>query len=267
MYIGDVNPWYRWPLAIPNYLFLLGAFCGLLLGLGWPLGVDAAERERARVTMALLGAATGSLLMAYVPSVVESRYSLPTYPLLAAPCVLAVGYLGTAARRRPAVLAPVLIVAALWVGGMAWFSIWLQTQAPLLQSVRASLAAPSPPSPTAAYKVEVPEDWEPGQRVTIPFTVTNTGPDTWEVGGFFNVAMRVQILATKTEQHKLLPKDARVYVNPTAPIAPGESAEFTATVETPTATGRYLLTVTAIRTGIDETAPGFEKGIRVDKGR
>ena len=147
------------------------------------------------------------------------------YPLLAAPCVLAVGRLAVAARKRPALLVPTIVVAALWVGGMVATSIWLQAQAPLLQSVRASLAAPLPPSPTGSYKVQVPEDWEPGQKVTMPFTVTNTGPDTWEVGGFFNVAMRVQILATKTEQHQLLPKDARVYVNPTAPIAPGESAK------------------------------------------
>jgi len=267
LYVNDVDPWYRWPLAIPNYLFLLGGVVGLLLGLRWPLGADAAERERARFSMALLGATTGALVAIYLPSAVESRFSLSMYPLLAAPCVLAVGALGTAARRRPAVLVPVSIAAALWVGGSIWASTWIQEQAPLLQSVRASLATPLPPSPMGSYKVQVPEDWEPGQLVTIPFTVTNTGPDTWEVGGFFNVAMRVQILATKTEQHKLLPKDARVYVNPTAPIAPGESADFVAMVETPTATGRYVLTVTAIRTGIEEPGPGFEKGIRVDRGR
>jgi hypothetical protein len=79
--------------------------------------------------------------------------------------------------------------------------------------------------------------------------------------------VRVQIQATKTEQHRLLPKGARVYVNPTAPIAPGESADFLATVETPTATGRYILAVTVIRTGIEETGTGFERPIRVDKGR
>jgi hypothetical protein len=38
-------------------------------------------------------------------------------------------------------------------------------------------------------------------------------------------------------------------------------------VETPTTTGRYILTVTTIRTGIEEAAPGFERPIRVDKGR
>ncbi|HZO25819.1 MAG TPA: hypothetical protein VFH48_07475 [Chloroflexota bacterium] len=50
-------------------------------------------------------------------------------------------------------------------------------------------------------------------------------------------------------------------------IAPGESADFLATLETPTATGRYILSVTVIRTGVEETAPGFEQPIRVDKGR
>ena len=266
-YINDVNPWYRWPLAIPNYLFLLGGLAGLLIGLRWPLGGDAAERERARVTLAVLGAAIGALMVIYLPSAVESRFSLPMYPLLAAPFVLTIGSLAVAGRCRPVLLAPVIVAAALWVGGMAAASLWLERQSPLLQNVRAALAVPLPPSPTATYRVQLPEDWEPGQLVTVPITVTNAGPETWSLEGFFNVAVRVQIQATKTEQHRLLPKGARVYVNPTAPIAPGESADFLATVETPTATGRYILTVTVIRTGIDETAPGFEKPIRVDKGR
>jgi hypothetical protein len=266
-YISDVNPWYRWPLAISNYVFLLGAAAGLLIGLRWPLGADVAGRECARVTTGVLGAATGALVVIYLPSAVESRFSLSMYPLLAAPFVLAGERLGSASRGRPLVPVLVLLGAGLWVGGMAAASLWLERQAPLLQNVRTMLVSPLPPSPTATYRVQMPEDWEPGQMVTIPITVTNTGPDTWSLEGFFNVAVRVQILATKTEQHRLLPKGARVYVNPTVPIAPGESADFVATVETPAATGRYILTVTTIRTGIEETAPGFERPIRVDKGR
>ena len=72
--------------------------------------------------------------------------------------------------------------------------------------------------------------------------------------------------ARKTLQY-LLPKGARTYVSPPGPIAPGEAASLTATVETPTATGRYTMTVTVIRNGVDDPAPGFEKSIRVDKGR
>jgi hypothetical protein len=265
-YISDVNPWYRWPLAISNCLFLLGAAAGLLIGLRWPLGADAARRERARVTTGVFGAATGALVVIYLPSAVESRFSLSMYPL-AAPFVLAVERLGSASRGRPLVPVLVLLGAGLWVGGLAAASLWLERQAPMLQNVRATLAVPLPPSPTATYRVQMPDDWEPGQLVAIPITVTNTGPDTWSLEGFFNVAVRVQILATKTEQHRLLPKGARVYVDPTAPIAPGESVDFVATVETPTTTGRYILTVTTIRTGIEEAAPGFERPIRVDKGR
>jgi hypothetical protein len=208
----------------------------------------------------------GVFLATFLPIVIDSRYGLPSFPLLAAPCVLAVVRLHGATRRRPVLLALAVVGAAIWVWGMVSTALWLDTYSPMLRSARASMAA-RPPAPTAAYSLNLPEDWEPGQLVTIPITVTNTGPDDWSLEGFFNVALRVQILATKTEQHRLLPKGARVYVNPTASIAPGESASFLATVETPTATGRYILTATMIRTGIEEEAPGFEQAIRVDKGR
>ena len=266
-YIGDVNPWYRWPLSIPNYLFLLGGFAGLLVGLRWPPGYTAAARERARITIVLLGMTVGAMTAIYLPSAVESRFSLPMYPLLAAPFVLAVASVAGAVRGQPVRLAAVVLVAALWTAGMAATSLWLDRQAPLLMNVRAALAAPKPPSPSASYQVQVPDDWEPGQLVTIPVTVTNIGQDPWSLEGFFNVALRVQFLATKTDQHRQLPKGSRVYVNPTGEIAPGESATFLATVETPTVTGRYTLNVTMIRTGIDEPDPGFEQSVRVDKGR
>jgi len=266
-YVSDVNPWYRWPLSIPNYIFLLSGFAGLLVGLRWPPGATAAARERARVTILLLGMTVGAMTVIYLPSAVESRFSLPMYPLLAAPFVLAVVWTARAVRGRPVRLAAVLLLVAAWVGGMAATSLWLDRQAPLLVNVRAALAAPKPPAPSASYQVQVPEDWEPGQMVAIPVRVTNTGQDTWSLEGFFNVALRVQFLATKTEQHRALPKGARVYVNPTGEIGPGQSAEFLATVETPTVTGRYTLNVTMIRTGIDEPDPGFEQSVRVDKGR
>jgi len=79
--------------------------------------------------------------------------------------------------------------------------------------------------------------------------------------------VRAQFLALKTEQHRQLPRSARTYVTPAAPVQPGESATVTATLETPTATGRYVMNVTVIRNGIEETTPDFERQVRVDKGR
>jgi hypothetical protein len=216
--------------------------------------------------MGFLALVAISIWAMYAVTAIESRYSLPVYPLLAAPAVIAVIWLGTAARRRPLVLVPAVLGAALWVGLLTATSLWLDRVSPVLVAAREAVAAP-PASPSASYKVQVPEDWEPGQMVSIPITVTNTGSDTWALEGYFNVAVRVQIQALKTEQHRQLPKGARVYLNPTKPIAPGESADFEATVETPTATGRYVLAVTVIRTGVEETSPGFEQPIRVDKGR
>ena len=85
--------------------------------------------------------------------------------------------------------------------------------------------------------------------------------------GFFPVAIRAQFVAIKTEQYRLLPKDARTYVAPATTVAPGESTSVVATLETPTATGRYIMKVTVIRNGIDETGPDFERQVKVDKGR
>jgi hypothetical protein len=266
-YITDLTPWYRWPLAVPNYLYVLGGVVGLLLGLRWPPGSGAAARGRARFTFGLLGAATGAMVAIYLPSAVECRFGLPLYPLLAAPFLLTVEWLAAATTGRPARLALLLLAAAVWVGGMASVSIWLDQQAPPLVAARAALAAPLPPSPSASYRLELPDDWEPGQTVSLPITVTNTGTDTWNVDGFFPVAVRAQFVALKTEQYRQLPKDARVYVSPDHAIEPGESTSVTATLATPTATGRYVMKVTVIRNGIDETTPDFERPVKVDKGR
>ena len=261
-YINDLNPWYRWHLAVPNYLYLLAGFVGLCL----PSRRTGPDRSRYYVTIGFLALTIVTIWSMYMVTAVESRYSLPIYPLLAAPAVIAVMRLGAATRGRPMLLVPVVLGAAIWVGALAATSLWLDRVSPVLVAAREAVAAP-PPSPSAVYNIQAPEDWEPGQMVTLPITVTNTGQDTWALEGYFNVAVRAQIVATKTDQHRQLPKGARVYVNPTAPIAPGESASFEATLETPTATGRYILAVTVIRTGVEETSPGFEQPIRVDKGR
>jgi hypothetical protein len=270
-YITDLTPWYRWPLAVPNYLFVLGGLIGLLLGLRWPPpsdpASDPAARSRARFSFGLLTAAVGAMVAIYLPSAVECRFGLPLYPLLAAPFMLTTERLATWISGRPLRLGLILLGAAAWVGGMAAASLWMDQQAPALLAARAALAAPLPPSPSARYQVDLPDDWEPGQTVTLPITVTNTGADTWSANGFFPVAIRAQFVALKTEQYRQLPKGARVYVNPPKEIAPGETATVTATLETPTATGRYVMKVTVIRNGIDETTPDFERPVKVDKGR
>jgi hypothetical protein len=266
-YITDLTPWYRWPLALINYLFLLGGFVGLFLGLRWPPGADAAARARARFVFGLLGAATAALVVIYLPSAVECRFSLPMYPLLVPPFVLAMQRIGAARRQRPGLLSLAALGAALWVAALASMSVWVEQQAPTLVAARAAIAAPPPP-PTASYRVDLPEDWEPGQTVSIPITVTNTGPDEWNPAAVFPVAVRAQFIALKGDQHRLLTNASRVYVSPAGPVAPGASTDVVATLQTPTATGRYTMKITVIRHGIDdETTPSFEKPARVDKGR
>ena len=55
-YVTDLNPWYRWWLAVPNYLFMLGGVVGLLVGLRWPPGPDPEQRRRSRFTLGVVGA-------------------------------------------------------------------------------------------------------------------------------------------------------------------------------------------------------------------
>jgi hypothetical protein len=265
-YISDLTPWYRWPLAIPNYLYLLAGFAGLCLGLRRPSGGTGAERSRFRRTLTMLGVAIVTIWAMYMPTNVENRYSLPIYPLLAAPCLIAVMRLRAATRGRPALLTLLAIGAAVWVGALAAMSFWLDRYAPDLLAARAAVAAP-PPSPSAAYRLDLPDDWEPGQMVTIPIQVTNTGRDAWQSESFFPVVVRAQFVALKTEQHRLLPTGSRVYVSPDGPVAPGQSTTVLATLQTPTATGRYVMKVTVIRHGIDEAGPDFEQQVKVDKGR
>jgi hypothetical protein len=265
-YITDLTPWYRWPLSIINYLFLLGGFVGIIVGLWRPPGVDADARARARFLFGLLGAAIIALVVIYLPSAVECRFSLPMYSLLVPPFVLAVRRVIAAGRQRPVLLVPVILGAALWVVAMASMSVWVEQQAPNLVLARAALAAP-PPSPSAAYAVNLPDDWEPGQTVTFPITVTNTGTDVWNNAGVYFVQVRAQFVAQRTEQHRQLTKASRVYVSPPGPLAPGESATVEATLQTPTATGRYTMKITVMRHGIEETTPDFEHPARVDRGR
>ena len=48
---------------------------------------------------------------------------------------------------------------------------------------------------------------------------TNTGTDTWNINGFFNVSVRAQFVAIKTEQYRLLPPRSRTYVVPPTDVA------------------------------------------------
>lgn len=261
-YIYDLTPWYRWPLAVPNYLFLLAG----IVGLCWPARGAGPERSRYRRTLFVLVLAMASIWAMYAVTNIESRYSLPVYPLLAAPAVIAVVRLREATAGRAWLLAATLAGALLWVGILAATSEWIDRQSPMIVATRAAVAAP-PPSPAAAYAPTVPDEWEAGQRVTIPVRVTNVGSDTWNPAGYFPVVVRAQFVALKTEQHRQLPRGARTYLNLPAAVPPGGSAEVTATLETPSATGRYVLEIAVIRNGIDETHADFERQVRVDRRR
>ena len=125
-YVTDLAPWYRWPLALVNFLLLYLALAGLALGIA-----RLARRRRmdeAGFVVASTAAVAGAYLALYLPVEVESRFGLPLQAL-AAPLVVA----GLAAAAGPGPLrararALVLAGAPLAVGAAILLSAWIERQ-------------------------------------------------------------------------------------------------------------------------------------------
>jgi hypothetical protein len=124
-YVTDARPWYRWPIAFLNYGFLF------LAGLGLAIGLRHRKTRDPGVRLYLAAAILVSLfyLVLYLPVAVESRFSLPLYPILAPAAVLAFEEV----RRWPPASVRVMVAA----GGaflLVCFSLslWVSAHAPVL---------------------------------------------------------------------------------------------------------------------------------------
>lgn len=289
-YIRDVKPWYRWPLSIPNYIFLLGAFAGLVLGLRGRASQPADQLRRQRFTL-LACALTGAALVAvFLPVVVESRYGVPLYLLLAPAFALAAVWvyaaLPTAGPWRFSLGA--LAVAA-WVGGMASASVWVENQAPLLVALRGGDVAtpatanqpasqvsqpavtpaappqPTPEIPSARYVADLPRELSISTRTEFDVTVTNTGRETWNVDGPYPVNVAVRFIAQRTEIHdqvKGLMRDSRSVKLP-GDVAPGASATVRVQTVSPPMPGRYTLLVHVTRLGVPDSRTTITRVVSV----
>ena len=133
-YITDLDPWYRWPLALSNGLLLYLAAAGLALALARMLRRH--ELDEAAFVSVSTAIVAGAYAALYLPVEVESRFGLPLQAL--APslvvCGLAAsagpGRFGARARRLVLAAAPVVVCAA------ALLSAWIARQRtnPLVES-------------------------------------------------------------------------------------------------------------------------------------
>jgi len=292
-YIRDVDPWHRWPLSTLSNLFFLGAIVGLVVGLRRTANAPPATINRRRFALLALGAAALSVVAVYVPTQVENRYALPLYPLLAAPFVIAVSRISVAVPTAGASrLALGATVIAIWLGGAAMLSVWLQAQAPMLVALREGsigpraiaqrvrpVAGPTPsPGPTApparevplaTYLADLPKDLTAKRLAAFDVTVTNAGHEIWNVQGAYPVNVAARFVAQTTELHervKGVMRDSQSVALPND-VAPGESATVRLQITAPPVPGRYTLRVHVTRAGLPDSDTVIERLVRVVTGR
>jgi hypothetical protein len=293
IYIRDVNPWYRWPVSVLSYLFLLGAAAGAVLGLrGTARGISEAP-SRQRFAVVALGVAALAVVAIYLPTAVESRFSLPLYLLLAAPCALALSWVAARVPTAgPLAVSIGTLAVAVWVGLGAAGSIWLQGQAPLLVAVRegsaggqtASRSGSAPPEaavspgpsvvpareiPLASYEADLPRELVVRKTVELDVTVTNQGQESWSPRGSYPVNVAARFIARTTELHervKGLMRDSQPAALPYE-VQPGASATVHFRLVAPPEPGRYTLMVHVTRIGVPDSTTRIERTVRVVESR
>lgn len=292
-FVRDVDPWYRWPLSVLNYLFLLGAFVGVAIGLRGTAHRPGELLRRQRFTVLACGLAALAVVAVYLPTAVESRFSLPLYLLLAPPFALAaVRVYDTVPTAGAWRVSLGVLVVAVWVGLAAAASTWVQDQAPLLVALRGgsvetpaaaspagsvTAQAPQPPAeptgpprptpeiPSARYVAELPRELEISTGTELDVTVTNTGRETWNVQGPYPVNVTARFVAQRTELHeqvKGLMKESQAVTLP-GDVAPGASATVRLWLLAPPMPGRYTLLVRVNRLGVPDSQARIERVVRV----
>lgn len=265
-YVRDLDPWYRWPLSALNYLFVAGGIIGLAAGLRRRADDrDSLRRRFVLLAILIVGAA---LIVVYLPSEVENRFSLPLYPLLTVPCVLAV----IAARHhirtpRSWYLLAAGALSACLAG--ATLSIWLQQQSPVLAAIRAHQELPASEQPIAAFDGELPKVWTIGQTQTFEVRVTNLGDQTWSSVGFYPVTLAVRFAALKESQQVAISRTVgefpRQYIQLSADVPPNGSLVTSVEAFPPPVPGRYILEVQIFRHGLPDPDQSLQRMIRVER--
>ncbi len=269
-YIRELDSWYRWPLSVFNYLLYLGALAGIVIGVR-QTALPAPGMWRGQLFAVLAPAIVAGVMVGiYLPTAVESRFSLPLYLLLATPFVLAATSLWALARTGPAarLVLPICGMVA-WVGVSAAGSVWIQSNATMLPLIREAMVTPpaAPEQPSAAYDADLPKELVAGEPTMVDLVVTNTGQQPWKARSFYPVRVSAQFAALKTDLHEKVKESTRGGQAAEVPVdvAPGESATVRVRIVAPPEPGRYSLTVRMVRTGAPESATEAERIVRVVK--
>ena len=265
-YVRDLDPWYRWPISTLNALFLAAALAGLVgLAAGWKHQTDPSGEHR-RFVLVAVTVISAAVLAIYLPSEVESRFSLVLYPLLTVPAVLAVEALPARVRvMRPwHVVAGALLLGS-WVVGSAAASIWLQEQAPVLAAIRAQQELPSPEQPLALLDGELPKQWRVDEPQSFSVEIVNLGEQTWSSDGFYPVTMAVRFAALKQSQHEAIGEFGRQYVRLPEDVPPNGSLVVQVDAVAPPLPGRYTLEVQVFRHGLPDPEESLQRIARVDR--
>lgn len=295
-YIRDVDPWYRWPLSVLNYVFFLGAFVGIAIGLRGTTQQSGEPLRRQRFGLLGLCGVAVAVTAIYLPTAVESRFALPLHLLLAPASALAAmrvyAALPTASAWR---LSLGSVAVAAWVGIAASASVWVQGHASVLVAVREGRAGPpaeasqglnrvapapaappapvAPPVPTtvppeipsARYVAELPRELTISTGTIFDVTVTNTGREVWNVRGPHAVGVASRFIAQRTELHervKGLMKESQTVELP-GDVAPGATATVRMRILAPPIPGRYTLLVHVTRFGVPDSRTNIERVVRV----
>ena len=226
-FVREIDPWYRWPLSVLNYVFLLGAFVGIAIGLRGTARQPAELLRRQRFTVLAFTLAVLALCAVILPTKIEGRYALPFYLLLAPPFVLAaVQVYAAVPTAGPLRLSLGAVAVAAWVGIAAAGSIWVQNQAPVLVTLRGgtvspgaaaaqeaspapipsagptATAQPTPEIPSARYVVDLPREMGISTGTMLDVTVTNTGREAWNVRAPYPVNVSARFIAQNTALHQ-----------------------------------------------------------------
>jgi len=234
VYVRDLDPWYRWPLSLLNYLYLGLALAGAVIAVRRVR--DRAARRRVFAVAAGYLAA-GGYAVVFAPVVVEARYGLPIF-LLLLPAVVWSLVVARERLRAPSwrpLLAPWLLMAA-FICGCSTVSAWMQEQAPLLRE-RPRVARHMLPL-VAEMKVEPPSRWALGGERSYDIEITNVGYFPWASHGGHRVFVGVHFGTLKGLRRDWA--EDQVIELP-GNMAPGQTRRFTITVTAPEKAGCYYL--------------------------